>query len=132
MNLKNFISFLITSYLRNDNPHKFTAIVVAIDGDNVPHSSIEMTIDDQSEIFGNKIKFFHHGRTTKGKSSLKIDGLRKFVAEKYPEIIYGKKFNLGTLTHDRLWYLDDEEVMQVVENLISYALIRDDYRAMFY
>ena len=51
--------------------------------------------------------------------------------KKYSEIIYGKKFYLGTLTHNRLWTLDDEEVMKVVENLIAYALIRDEYRAMF-
>ena len=92
---------------------------------------MQLNIDKNLEIVGDKIKFFHDGRISKGKSSLKVDGLRKLVAEKYPEIIYGKKFYLGTLTHDRLWYLDDEEVMNVVENLISYALIRDDYRAMF-
>ena len=79
-----------------------------------------------------QLVFLHNGKITIGdKGALKVDGLRKLVAEKYPEIIDGKKFYLGTLTHDRLWYLDDEEVMQVVENLISYALIRDDYRAMF-
>ena len=89
--------------------------------------------------FEHKLKFnppqfvlYHNGKITSGdKGALKVDGLRKIVAEKYPEIIDGKNFYLGTLTHDRLWYLDDEEVMKVVENLISYALIRDDYRAMF-
>ena len=40
----------------------------------------------------------------------------------------GKKFCLGTLTNDRIWTLDDEQVIHFVENLISYALIRDDLR----
>ena len=126
-----FISFLVIPYSRNKNPHEFTAIIVAVDGDNDLHASLEMTVDDQTEIIGNKINFYHHGRTTKGRRPLKVDGLRELVAEKYPEIIYGKKFYLGTLTNNRLFYLDDPEVMQVIENLISYALIRDDYRAMF-
>lgn len=109
-----------------------TALCVGIDLDSgITHHSLQLNVDDNAEVVGNKIKFFHSGRISKGKSSLKIDGLRELVAEKYPEIIDGKKFYLGTLTHDRLWYLDDAEVMQVMENLISYALIRDDYRAMF-
>lgn len=78
-----------------------------------------------------QLRLFHNGAITSGdKGALKVDGLRELVAEKYPEIIDGKNFYLGTLTHNRLWYLDDPEVIQVVENLISYALIRDDYRAL--
>ena len=116
----------------NDYGNGKTILCVAIDMDfGKPHHSLQLVVDDHLEIFGNKINFYHHGRTTKGRRPLKVDGLRKLVSEKYPEIIYGKKFYLGTLTNDRLWYLDDEEVMNVVENLISYALIRDDYRAMF-
>jgi len=35
---------------------------------------------------------------------------------------------LGTLKNDRLWYIDDKELVDFIENLITYALIRDDYR----
>ena len=62
------------------------------------------------------------------KGSSKIDELRQFVSGEYQGIIDGKRFNLGTLINDRLWKLDDPEVMMVIENLISYALIRDEYR----
>jgi hypothetical protein len=51
-----------------------------------------------------------------------------FVDSRYPHIIDGSRFNLGTLTDDRLWNLDDPEVISFVENLLSYALIRDEYR----
>ena len=125
----NFISLSMSNYSGGQQ----TIICIAIDGENKsnPHHALQLNVNRNLEIIDDKIKFFHDGRITKGQGALKVDGLRKLVAEKYPEIIYGKKFYLGTLTHDRLWYLDDEEVMQVVENLISYALIRDDYRAMF-
>ena len=124
----NFVSISILDYGDGSK----TSIGLAIDTDKgTTHHSALIDIDNYCEIFGNKINFYHHGRTTKGRQPLKVDGLRKLVSEKYPEIIYGKKFYLGTLTNNRLWYLDDPEVMKVVENLISYALIRDDYRAMF-
>ena len=45
-------------------------------------------------------------------------------------MICDKRFYLGNLVDDRLWSLDDEEVIKLVENLISYALIRDEYRAI--
>jgi hypothetical protein len=35
---------------------------------------------------------------------------------------------LGTLTDDHLWNIDEPDMMRVIENLISYALLRDDYR----
>ena len=35
---------------------------------------------------------------------------------------------IGTLINDHLWNLDEPDVMKLVENFISYALIRDEYR----
>ena len=52
-----------------------------------------------------------------------------FVAPKYDEIIDGKMFNLGTLVYDRNWDVDNPEVENLIENIISYALLRDEYRA---
>ena len=57
-----------------------------------------------------------------------MDELRAFVEDKASELISGKQFFLGKLTNDRLWNLDDPEVTAFIENLISYALIRDEYR----
>lgn len=36
---------------------------------------------------------------------------------------------MGSLVNDRDWNIDDSEVVKLIENLISYALIRDEYRA---
>ena len=54
--------------------------------------------------------------------------LREFVKARYPQIISGNQFNLGSLMFDRDWELNDPEVIKLVENLISYALVRDEYR----
>lgn len=58
----------------------------------------------------------------------KVDELRIFVEERAPELVSGKQFFLGKLTNDGLWNLKDPEIKQLIRNLISYALIRDEYR----
>ena len=35
---------------------------------------------------------------------------------------------MGSLINDRLWRLDDPEVIKIIVNMISYAMIRDEYR----
>ena len=129
---KKIVSFLVSSYWNESKPDiSRTTINVAIDKENYSHNSLELVVDRNFVTYDKKIRFLHDGRITCGnKGALKVDGLRRLVSEKFPEIIYGEKCYLGTLINNRLWYLDDPEIMKVVENLISYALIRDDYRAM--
>ena len=50
------------------------------------------------------------------------------LSRQYAEIIEGKKFNLGHLTFDKDWDLNNPEVEKLIENIISYALLRDEYR----
>lgn len=88
-----------------------------------------MVVDDNVSVVDSKVTFYHHGKIgISNKGSGKISELRQFVSELYPEIIDGKQFNLGTLINDHLWILDEEDVMKIVENFISYALVRDEYR----
>ena len=54
--------------------------------------------------------------------------LEQYVKPLYPQIIDGNKYCLGKLPSDELWHLDDKNVAQFVENLISYAIVRDLYR----
>ena len=46
----------------------------------------------------------------------------------YPVIIKNGKIELGTVHNNELLYMDTPEIMTLVENLLSYALIRDEYR----
>lgn len=58
----------------------------------------------------------------------KVNELRMFVEDRMPELVSGKQFFFGKLTNDCLWNLDDPGVKKLIQNLISYALIRDEYR----
>ena len=71
----------------------------------------------------------HSGRIAIGNmGSGKIADLKKMLERCYPDILIDNTIVLGTLTNDRLFYLDDQDVVELMENFISYALIRDELR----
>lgn len=126
-----FISIGFSTYGSFSNPDiNKTAINIAIDNEKESHHSLQLVLDDNVTHLGNTFNFYHHGKIgISNKGSGKVSELREFVREKYPQIISGNRFNLGKLVNNRSWHLDDPEVVNLIENLISYALIRDDYRA---
>lgn len=125
-----FVSIGLSTYLMTSRPDIVkTSLNVAIDNERESHHSLQLVLDDNIEYYGNKFTFLHHGKIAiSNKGSGKISELREFVSATRPQLISGQKFCLGTLTDDREWHLDNPEVMKLVENLISYALIRDEYR----
>ena len=58
----------------------------------------------------------------------KASELKDHLAKTYPVILNDGEIDLGTLRNERLLYMDDPEVVKFVENLLSYALLRDEYR----
>lgn len=106
-----------------------TAINIAVDNEKSSHHAIQLVVDDNCRYGDNKLYFYHHGKIAIGNiGSGKLDELRAFVRRDYPSIISGNKYCLGELINNRLWKLTDKEVADLIENLISYALIRDEYR----
>ena len=76
-----------------------------------------------------KVDYYHHGAITVGKYGRgKTADLRMFVTDRYPQIISDNKFFLGSITNNRLWRLDDPEVINVIVNMISYSIVREEYR----
>ena len=125
------VSMGLSPYSRHDSPKKAkTAICVAIDNEKETHHALQLVADDNIQIVGNRIDFYHHGRIAVGnKGSGKVEGLRAFIAGTAPAMIDGKRFYLGSLVDDHLWNLAEPDVMKVIENFISYGLIRDEFRA---
>ena len=58
----------------------------------------------------------------------KASELKEHIAKTYPAILKNGEIDLGTLRNEKLLYMDDHEVIGFVENLLSYALLRDEYR----
>lgn len=125
-----FVSFSFSVYGRTEKagPMK-TCMCVAHDNEKETHHALQLVFDDNVQVINDEVTIYHNGRIAIGnQGSGKIDELKMFVEQRYPKIIDGKRFNLGTLKNDHLWNLDQQEIIDVVINCISYALIRDEYR----
>lgn len=106
-----------------------TALCVGIEIKNQRHHSLQLSMDDNLLCHGNRFQVTHSGRIGVGNiGSGKIEELKKGLEKCYPDVLVDNKIVLGTLINDRLFYLDDAAIVTLMENLISYALIRDDYR----
>ena len=56
------------------------------------------------------------------------EDLRELVRKSLPDLIDGNRFFLGRLKNDHLWNLDEPDMIKLIDNMIAYALIRDEYR----
>ena len=125
-----FISMGISTYITYAKPDiQKTVLNVAIDNEKETHHSLQLVLDDNLTVIEKECFFYHHGRI--GVSNLgsgKVSKLWELVFTRYPRIVYKNRFFLGKLVHNKLWYMDDQEIVTLIENLISYALLRDEYR----
>ena len=124
-----FVSFGISTYGSYSSDIEKTVINVSIDNDESSHHSLQLVIEDNLIVNEGVCDFYHHGKIGIGKiGSGKISELRSIVETVAPDLIRENKFYLGSLPIDRLWTLQDEDVIELIKNLICYALIRDSYR----
>ena len=78
---------------------------------------------------GNAFHFIHKGNLTCGKwGACKISEFKEFLTKKAPFLLKNGKIDLGTINNNRLLCLNDAEIVKFIENILSYALIRDEYR----
>ena len=106
-----------------------TILTVSVDMDNnKPHNSLQY---DVSAIIrdGEKYSFPHHGKIAIGnKGSGKVSELKELIENEAPELLIRGEIFLGTLNNRKLLYLDDDDVTDFVEKILTYALIRDVFR----
>lgn len=128
-----FFSLTVTSYWKSNwNPEEKppkTCICVAHDDEESAHHALQLVAEDNIAVSGDTLKFYHHGRIAVGRiGSGKKTGLMELVRERYPNIISSDRYYLGSFKNDHLLSLNEPDVMNLIVNLISYAIIRDEYR----
>ena len=108
-----------------------TCICVAHDDEKVSHHALQLVAEDNIVSIGKKLKFYHHGKIAVGRiGSGKKAELMSLVEKRYPKIIDGSRYYLGEVTADHLLRLDEPDVINLVVNMISYSIVRDEYRSM--
>lgn len=108
-----------------------TLICVALQKEGYkPHHSLQLSVDDYVTIYDNICNFTHKGSIGLGKLGTGIKSVLRenYVRLHYPQIIESENYFLGSLKTNCIWKLSDEKVTELVENLITYSLLRDDYR----
>lgn len=125
------VSFGFSSYCTDNRPDQDkTALCVALHRQNGPHHSLQLVFENNVEARGTSCLFFHTGRLGVGKGSAPIQGLRDLILERDKALLFGRRFYLGQLTgaKKQILYMDDPEVVELIKNLVSYSIIRDEYR----
>lgn len=56
--------------------------------------------------------------------------MKELIGNEAPELLVRGDIFLGTLHNQKLLYLDDADVTDFVEKMLTYALIRDVFREM--
>lgn len=127
------VSFGFSSYCTSSRPDlDRTALCVALDRRDGPHHALQLLLDDNVESRESSYLFFHSGRIAAGrKGSGSIQGLRDWVSERDAGLVLGRRFYLGRLVNaqEKILYMDDPEIVELLKNFISYSIIRDEYRA---
>lgn len=114
--------------MRQDR-HPKTCLSIAHDDEKSSHHSLQLLVDDDAIAAGKTVRFYHNGRIAVGKiGSGKKTELRDLVAKRYPKILTDAKYYLGKVTSDHLLRLDEPDVIDLIVNLISYSIVRDEYR----
>lgn len=110
--------------------HPLTSICVAHDDEKTSHHALQLLIDEDAVAEGKTVRFYHSGRIAIGRiGSGKKSELRDLVGKRYPKILASDdKYYLGSITADHLLRLDEPDVIDLIVNLISYAIVRDEFR----
>ncbi len=129
---KEYYSISFSWYFRNsweaDHP-PVTSMNIAHDNDMISHHALQLIIDDNCGAIGNEMRFYHNGKISVGRQgSGKKAELMDLVEKRYPKIIDGNRYYLGKVTNDHLLRLDEQDVINLIVNLVSYSIIRDEYR----
>ena len=109
--------------------HPLTSICVAHDDEKSSHHSLQLLVDEDAIATGNTVRFYHNGRIAIGRiGSGKKSELRELVLRRYPRIVGHDKYYLGKITADHLLSVDEPDVIDLIVNLISYSIVRDEFR----
>lgn len=108
-----------------------TILTVSSDrGGTIPHNSLQYNVNHIVSV-GTEFRFSHNGSITVGKKGrCKNKELVDFIKNNAPELLVNDKIYIGALQNNKLLYLDQPEMINFIERILTYALLRDEFREM--
>ena len=111
---------------RGEKRNSYTSMTVAIDRFKTSHNSLQYNVDRFVKLLPDgKAAFLHNGQI----SSMKSDEIVAMVSQHGEGIRVGSAgIELGTIDINKLLYLDDKDVSELIYSFIEYALLREEVR----
>ena len=121
-----FSVFGTDSEFRGEKRNSYTSMTVAIDRFKTSHNSLQYNVDRFVKLLPDgKAAFLHNGQI----SSMKSDEIVAMVSQHGEGIRVGSAgIELGTIDINKLLYLDDKDVSELIYSFIEYALLREEVR----
>lgn len=106
-----------------------SVLVVAIDDYQKTHTSLQLNMSEYLKQGDEFTEVVHSGRIAIGNiGSGKIAELKDLISIKAPALMKDNEIYLGKFRNNQLAYINDTGIEVLILNLITYALIRDEYR----
>lgn len=111
---------------RGEKRNSYTSMTVAIDRFKTSHNSLQYNVDRFVKLLPDgKATFLHNGQI----SSMKSNEIIAMVSQHGDGIRVGSLgIELGVIDINKLLYLDDKDVSELIYSFIEYALLREEVR----
>lgn len=110
----------------------YTALIVAIDDFNKHHNSLQLNIDKFVRLEAGNAVVTHNGKiSVSNLGTAKSSDVISFVAQRNPAIVSNNQIRLGAFNADNVLDINSPDFKVFLSNIISYALIRDEFRIKY-
>ena len=115
---------------RGEKRGSYTSLIVSIDRFKTSHNSLQYNMDKYVQFIpGEKseVQFFHNGLIGNFKSADVMDIVKR---NGHGLKVSTEGIKIGKVYNNKLMYIDDEDVSELVYNLIEYGLLREELRRL--
>ena len=115
---------------RGENRGSYTSLTVSIDRFKTSHNSLQYNMDKYVKFMSDaehEVQFWHNGLIGNFKSADVVD-----IVKRNGEglKVSSKGIKIGEVYNNKLMYICDEDVSELVCNLIEYGLLREELRRL--
>ncbi|RJE47922.1 hypothetical protein A7K50_01375 [Dehalobacter sp. MCB1] len=129
----NIYGFSIQTVGKTENDPKYgnltgkSVLIVSVSGDQTDEMLVQINLNVFLQEINDKLIITHNGKF--GMKNARSEEFRSRIQEFNPDLINNGRVLLGTLPADKLLYMDDLQMTELLVNLIRYCDHRNRYKA---